>query len=65
MQGKRKKSRRSGQNAEKAIYGKDLSFAAAEAYKLLRTNILFALPDEKKCTANVELIMQQDGGAVR
>lgn len=49
MQGKRKKSRRSGQNAEKAIYGKDLSFAAAEAYKLLRTNILFALPDEKKC----------------
>lgn len=29
--------------------GEDLSFAAAEAYKLLRTNILFALPDEKKC----------------
>lgn len=31
------------------MFGKDLSFAAAEAYKLLRTNILFALPDEKKC----------------
>lgn len=32
-----------------AVFGKDLNFAAAEAYKLLRTNILFALPDEKKC----------------
>lgn len=31
--------------------GRDLSFAAAEAYKLLRTNILFALPDEQKCRA--------------
>lgn len=29
--------------------GENLSFAAAEAYKLLRTNIMFALPDEKKC----------------
>lgn len=29
--------------------GGELSFAAAEAYKLLRTNILFALPDENKC----------------
>lgn len=34
---------------EKCIVGKNLNFAAAEAYKLLRTNILFALPDEKKC----------------
>lgn len=32
-----------------AAYGGGLSFAAAEAYKLLRTNILFALPDERKC----------------
>lgn len=30
-------------------FGKNLSFAAAEAYKLLRTNVLFALPDEDKC----------------
>lgn len=37
------------QSEEKAAYGKDLSFAAAEAYRLLRTNVLFALPDEKKC----------------
>lgn len=29
--------------------GKDLSFAAAEAYKLLRTNIQFALSEEQKC----------------
>ena len=26
-----------------------LSFAATEAYKLLRTNVLFALPSDKKC----------------
>lgn len=37
------------QNAEKPVYGKELNFAAAEAYKLLRTNILFALPDRQNC----------------
>lgn len=31
------------------LFGKDLTFAASEAYKLLRTNLLFALPDEQKC----------------
>ena len=30
-------------------FGKELSFGAAEAYRLLRANLLFALPDEKKC----------------
>ena len=35
------------QNEERSMFGKDLSFAAAEAYKLLRTNILFALPDNQ------------------
>ncbi len=30
-------------------FGRNLSFAAAEAYKLLRTNLLFALPNENKC----------------
>lgn len=40
----------SGRRAEeRAVFGKDLSFAAAEAYKLLRTNLLFALPDEQAC----------------
>lgn len=34
---------------ETNTFGKNLSWAAAEAYKLLRTNILFALPDEQKC----------------
>ena len=28
---------------------KRLSFAATEAYKLLRTNLMFTLPDENKC----------------
>lgn len=27
----------------------NLNFAGAEAYKMLRTNLLFSLPDEKKC----------------
>ena len=34
---------------EELTFGENLSFAASEAYKLLRTNILFALPDEQKC----------------
>lgn len=33
----------------KGLIGDKLSFAAAEAYKLLRTNIEFSLPDEKNC----------------
>lgn len=31
------------------LSNKKLSFAATEAYKLLRTNLLFTLPDENKC----------------
>lgn len=34
---------------EQPIIGESLSFAATEAYKLLRTNLMFALPDEGKC----------------
>ena len=30
-------------------YGKNLNFAAAEAYRLLRTNLMFSLPDEQRC----------------
>lgn len=32
-----------------AVYGNKLGFAASEAYKLLRTNLNFSLPDEHKC----------------
>lgn len=31
------------------LIGKNLSFAASEAYKLLRTNLNFSLPDEGRC----------------
>ena len=31
------------------MLGDRLSFAASEAYKLLRTNLTFALPDEQRC----------------
>lgn len=34
---------------EQFTIGENLSFGAAETYKLLRTNIQFALPDEQKC----------------
>ena len=30
---------------QRKLLGDHLSFAAAEAYKLLRTNLMFALPD--------------------
>lgn len=43
------KKQRSVVNMEELTFGENLSFAASEAYKLLRTNILFALPDEQKC----------------
>lgn len=49
MRGSRVQSQQALQKDKDVIFGKSLSFAAAEAYKLLRTNILFALPDEKKC----------------
>ena len=35
--------------SEERTFGAGLSFAAAEAYRLLRTNVLFALPDEGSC----------------
>ena len=31
------------------MLGENLSFAASEAYKLLRANLMFALPDEQRC----------------
>lgn len=34
---------------QRNMIGDRLSFEASEAYKLLRTNIEFSLPDEKKC----------------
>ena len=33
---------------QRAMLGDRLSFAASEAYKLLRTNLTFALPDEQR-----------------
>lgn len=34
---------------QRSMLGDRLNFAAAEAYKLLRTNLIFSLPDEQKC----------------
>ena len=50
MQGKRvQKNNKRQLEEERSTIGEKLSFGAAEAYKLLRTNIQFALPDEQKC----------------
>lgn len=45
----RQTRRSAAKEKQDQTFGKNLSFAAAEAYKLLRTNVLFALPDEDKC----------------
>ena len=34
---------------QRRMIGDGLSFAASEAYKLLRTNLMFSLPDESGC----------------
>lgn len=46
---KKKAGKRLAQMDETKTFGPGLSFAAAEAYRLLRTNILFALPDTGQC----------------
>lgn len=45
---KKGKRKADGLQEEKSSFGENLSFAASEAYKLLRANLLFALPDEGK-----------------
>lgn len=49
MWGKRAQVKDTPQTVDESIFGNDLPFAAAEAYKRLRANILFALPDEQHC----------------
>ena len=46
---RRDKSGASDYAAQRKMIGDQLSFAGAEAYKLLRTNIEFSLPDEEGC----------------
>lgn len=37
------------QTAVRVSVGSELNFAASEAYRLLRTNLMFSLPDERSC----------------
>lgn len=59
--------KKSGQHAPTATQQRDmlcdkLGFAASESYKLLRTNLLFALPDEKKCrVVGITSALQSEG----
>ena len=41
----RKRRAAAAQPAQSTIFGQNMTFAAKEAYKLLRTNLLFALPE--------------------
>ncbi len=43
------KSAVAGANEEVKVIGKDISFAASEAYKLLRTKLQFSFVDDVKC----------------
>ena len=45
---KNKKNRKSVPQQEQVFFGKKLNFAAREAYKLLRTNLFFALPEAEE-----------------
>lgn len=49
QKGSRDAGKREAAQTEQPIIGEYLSFAATEAYKLLRTNLMFALPDQGKC----------------
>ena len=49
QRGARDAGKREAAQTEQPIIGEYLSFAATEAYKLLRTNLMFALPDQGKC----------------
>ena len=49
QKGARDAGKREAAQTEQPIIGEYLSFAATEAYKLLRTNLMFALPDQGKC----------------
>lgn len=47
---------------QRKLLGDHLSFAAAEAYKLLRTNLMFALPDSGGCrVVGVTSALQGEG----
>lgn len=46
---KRKKSKDSNGWNVRTMFGPGLNFAAAEAYKLLRTNLMFSFSGEQKC----------------
>ena len=41
------------QHANKAMFGQNMTFAAKEAYKLLRTNLLFSLPEAVEGKARI------------
>lgn len=44
-----KKRKQSSSNQPNAIIGSEISFAASEAYKLLRTKLQYSFADEKSC----------------
>ena len=45
----RKKTKEMSLAEVKKTLGDEISFSASEAYKLLRTNLIFSFPDDKGC----------------
>lgn len=46
----------------RTMFGPGLNFAAAEAYKLLRTNLMFSFPNEQKChIVGISSSIQEEG----
>ncbi len=56
-----KRRNTSSARAEENHFGKDLSFAASEAYKLLRTNLMFLTPGEKGHVVGVTSSVSGEG----
>lgn len=50
---KKSKKSRGSQQTERSLFGKNLTFAAKEAYKLLRTNLMFSLPESEEGRGHV------------
>ena len=59
---KKKKTYDMTPEESRKVIGPNLSFAAAEAYKRLRTNLMFSFPDRKKCRViGVTSALQSEG----
>ena len=60
-EGSEKKEKASHRKKQKGLLCEEMSFAAAEAYKMLRTNLLFALPGQEAHIIGVTSSLRGEG----